>query len=176
MAYSFTEKKCIRKDFGKGFPLEQSLIKEIYGKMFSPTVEAGLLQKEQLTQYRDIPVYIRRSRYVPPNYQLVEPMMAAYVEEINRIENPSLRALMAHYGFATVHPYQDGNGRLARLLMNYVLGVSGFPWATIRKDDQQEYFHALEIGQVDGSLMHFARFIREYFKKAYKDLRKKALG
>lgn len=161
-AHRFVLKK-IEADFNWKVPMSGELIKEIFAHLFLPTVEAGLLDKETLTRYRNLPVYIRHSRYVPPNHEKVDALMSALVEELNKIQNALTRAILAHYGFVTVHPYKDGNGRVARFLMNYILCTSGFRWVTIRVEDQEPYFKALEAAQVDEDVRSLTNFLARYF-------------
>jgi Fic family protein len=53
-----------------------------------------------------------------------------------------------YLGFVAVHPFPDGNGRIARFLMNLCLMTAGVPWVTIRSDDRMRYFEALEAATV----------------------------
>lgn len=140
-------------------------IREIFAHLFSPSVKVGIIKKEELVQYRNHPVYIRNSRTVPPNHNKVGDLMRCMVEEVNEIDHAPTRALLAHYAFVTIHPYHDGNGRVARFLMNYILSVGGLPWITIRVEDRNKYFNALEVAQCDGNIKPFIDFMKEYFKK-----------
>ena len=54
----------------------------------------------------------------------------------------------AHYRFVTIHPFIDGNGRTAHLLMNMILMMKGFPPAIIRKNDRLAYIKSLEKPQL----------------------------
>ena len=54
------------------------------------------------------------------------------------------------------HPFVDGNGRTARLLMGLLLGQAGYPPALIRPEDRQRYISAIEHGQLGGSLAESA--------------------
>ena len=58
-----------------------------------------------------------------------------------------LAAAAAHTWFVTVHPFIDGNGRVARLLMNLMLMRYGYPIAVIAKEDRLRYYDALEFSQ-----------------------------
>ncbi len=155
--------QSIKNDFKKNVPLTELLIREIYAHLFSPSVEAGLLSKAQLTQYRNDAVYIRHSRFVPPNYLKMNELMRCLVEEINESEDAIIQAIIAHYGFVTIHPYFDGNGRVTRFLMNYLLCRNGLPWITIRVEDRDEYFSSLETAQCDENIVPFIDFLAKYF-------------
>ena len=63
--------------------------------------------------------------------------------EVNDI-NPILLAAEFHYKFICIHPFDDGNGRLARILMNFILMQNGFPPAIIKTEDKSNYFAALQ--------------------------------
>ena len=158
--------RMIDEHFKNDSPLTEYIIREIYAHLFSPSVEAGLLKKEQLTQYRNDAVFIRNSRHVPSNYLKIDELMRCLIEEINNIKDHVTQAVIAHYGFVTVHPYFDGNGRVARFLMNYLLGRGGIPWITIRVGDRDEYFKALEVAQCDEDIKPFAEFLRKYFAES----------
>ena len=72
----------------------------------------------------------RRIVYMPPEAKDVQPMMKQLTEWIRISERNvvpcAIRAAIAHYQFATIHPYLDGNGRTARLLTNAVLHLDGY--------------------------------------------------
>lgn len=59
---------------------------------------------------------------------------------------PIGRALLVQLQFVTIHPFMDGNGRLARLLMNRVLLIAGLPWVTIRSGERVPFFLASDPG------------------------------
>ncbi len=58
--------------------------------------------------------------------------------------NPILLAAEFHYRFVLIHPFDDGNGRLARLLMNFILMKYGYPPVIIKNEDKDNYVAALE--------------------------------
>ncbi|MBI4546069.1 MAG: Fic family protein, partial [Gemmatimonadetes bacterium] len=75
-------------------------------------------------------------------------------------------AALAHLDFVAVHPFPDGNGRIARLLMNLCLVTAGLPWVTIRTDDRLRYVKALEAATVGDDARPFARFVLDYVLQA----------
>ncbi len=63
--------------------------------------------------------------------------------------NPILLATEFHYKFIRIHPFDDGNGRMARLLMNLILMQFGFPPAIIKSEDKLQYFNVLRLADAD---------------------------
>jgi hypothetical protein len=134
---------------------------EWYRALFSEAVKSGLLEVHRLAGYRNGPVYIRNSKHVPPGHTAVSDAMDALFECLQREKNPAVRAVLGHFLFGFIHPYVDGNGRLARFLMNFFLSVAGYPWTIVRMERRTEYMSALENASTGGDIEPFARFIRE---------------
>ncbi|MCL5773106.1 MAG: Fic family protein [Firmicutes bacterium] len=156
-AFDFIISK-IQKDFAKA-NLNQELIKDTYYHLFKPSADAGIIDYLTLVKYRNAPAFIRGTSYVPPAYEKLPELMTNYESSINKVKNPLIKAILAHYFFVTVHPYLDGNGRTGRILMNYLLLTSGYHWITIRADQRAEYFEALRKGQVDNNILPFGKFL-----------------
>ena len=66
-----------------------------------------------LTGYRDDAVYLHTSRYVPPRWEAVRDAMPALFDLIEQAAEPGVRAVLGHWLFGYIHPYWDGNGRMA---------------------------------------------------------------
>ncbi len=94
--------------------------------------------------YRTGAVRIAGSSHVPPNPVKVPDLMEELFTEIQAITDPVERAAKLHHGIARIHPFADGNGRTARLAMNFVLLAAGYPPISIPTDLRQAYYHALE--------------------------------
>ena len=105
--------------------------------MFQPCVAAGL-RRAALAGYRNDAVYLR-SRYVPPRWEAVRDAMPALFDLLEEEKVPSVRAVLGHWLFGYIHPYPDGNGRMARFLMNVMLASGGYPWTVIRVQDREAY-------------------------------------
>ena len=58
-----------------------------------------------------------------------------------------------------IHPYADGNGRMARFVMNALLASGGYPWTVIRVDDRDACLASLERASIDQDMEPFARFL-----------------
>ena len=111
--------------------------------------------------YRSVPVRISGSVVVLPNPRKVPDLMQGFVEWLG--QSADLHAVElaaeAHYRLVTIHPFVDGNGRTARLLMNMILLMMGYPAAIIRKRDRLAYIGALEKAQLGGSKEGYLKII-----------------
>lgn len=130
-----------------------------YRELFAPSVTAGLLRPADLAGYRNNPVYIRRSTYVPPSHEAVRDIMPAFFELLVEESEPAVRAVLGHFVFVYIHPYSDGNGRIGRFLMNTMLASGGYPWAVVPVDKRKNYMHALEQASVGQNIVPFTEFL-----------------
>lgn len=147
--------------------ITDGLIQRLYVELFGPSVEAGIVSPDLLRGWRMEPAFLRGHLYVPPSPEKVPRLMRQYEDLVNGVEgHPVVRAVLAHLEFVTVHPYSDGNGRLARFLMNVALLGEGLPWVTIRNDDRPRYFSALHAAQVEGDVLPFVRFVLAYVQRS----------
>ena len=143
-------------------PLFRKAHRDWYFQLFEPFVTAGVYEATVLADYRNHPVYLRGSRYVPPRADMVVEGMAALAGLLEQERSPAVRAVAGHWLFGYVHPYPDGNGRLARFLMNAMLASGGYPWTTVRVEDRHTYMSALETASVGGDVTPFAELIAGY--------------
>jgi fido (protein-threonine AMPylation protein) len=135
--------------------------KDWYGELFQPCVSAGLIPAAALAGYRNDAVYLRTSRYVPPRWEAVRDAMPALFDLLERETDPGVRAVLGHWLFGYIHPYPDGNGRMARFLMNTMLASGGYPWTVIRVEDRDAYLAALDHASIDANIAPFTWFIAE---------------
>lgn len=91
--------------------------------------------------------------------------MKTYFDLLDEEEHSGVRAVLGHWLLGYIHPYPDGNGRLARFVMNAVLASSGYPWAVIRLDQRSRYMQALDAASFGGDIAPFARLISEHLDK-----------
>ncbi len=100
--------------------------------------------------YRRVPVRISGSQVVLPNWRKVSDLMDEFFSWIKKETKMHAIELAAeaHYRLVTIHPFVDGNGRTARLLMNMILMMKGYPPAIIRKKDRLAYIASLEKAQL----------------------------
>ena len=87
--------------------------------------------------------------------------MPVLFELLKEEPEPSVRAVLGHFIFVYIHPYMDGNGRIARFLMNVMMASGGFPWTVIPVEKRNDYMAALEKASVNQEIDDFAKFISE---------------
>lgn len=101
-------------------------------------------------RYRKEQVFITGTTYVPPPPEEVPGLMAAYIRELGDREavcHPVELAAYAHRRLVDIHPFLDGNGRTARLVMNLILISRGYCIVSIPPVLRQEYIAALRQAQ-----------------------------
>ncbi len=103
---------------------------------------------ESKGHFRTVPVYIRGSNMTPPPAHQVEPLMREWIIWIygEGLEYDAVtRAAIAHHGFEAVHSFEDGNGRVGRLLLNLMLMQEGYPPALLLNDWRTRYIQGLNV-------------------------------
>jgi len=136
-----------------------------YLALFSSSVTAGILSAAQLSGYRNQPVYIRNAQHVPPPYEAVRNCMLTLFDCLKDEENPAVKAVLAHWLIGFIHPYIDGNGRIARFMMNALLVSSGYPWTVIHLENRSKYLASLEKASIQGDIKDFAKLILKEMKQ-----------
>ena len=131
--------------------LHRTLLREDYtvyrslpgGVQTSYTVHAGQYKTRPnsvITRYGD------RFEYASP--EETPALMANLVDWYNQAEqegvlSPAELAIVFHYRYIRIHPFEDGNGRIARMMVNYILARHGYPMIVVRSSSKKEYLEAL---------------------------------
>jgi Fic family protein len=89
--------------------------------------------------------------------------------------NPVILASLFHYRFISIHPFDDGNGRVARIIMNFILMQFGFPPAIIKTEDKENYYAVLRLADAD-QLEPFIEYIAENLVRSLEIMIKGATG
>lgn len=124
------------------------------------------LDQEEAGQYRKVQVYISGTDYLPPKAEEVPHLMEHFINEIQsskRFMHPIEFAAICHKRLVDIHPFKDGNGRTARLLMNLILVNEGYGITSIPPVLRNEYINALILSQRENNpnIDIFIEFIAE---------------
>ena len=124
------------------------------------TLDHGL--DDQVGKYRTLQVYIRGVEWAPASPEQVprdmRTLLTWYAKNRSKV-HPVVAALYFHVGFEIIHPFVDGNGRVGRLLMNFILHKNGFPMVNIPNLQRNRYYEVLSEAQLNGNLRPFIEFV-----------------
>lgn len=154
-------------NYKKGLSLQ--IILYWHKKLFENTKPeiAGKIRQHQ--------VAISGSKFIPPFPAEIYPLLREFFKWYDRNKNKSHTielAALVHLKFVTIHPFNDGNGRISRLMMNFVLNKHKFPLVNIPYEKMSSYYNALERAQIKNIESIFVQwFFRRYIKEYKKYLR-----
>jgi Fic family protein len=100
-------------------------------------------------RYADLPRYVRTEagRYTFPSPAEIPALMGDFGAWLRNVVNGPVDSFEAHRRLVDIHPFNDGNGRTARLLMNLILLRDGYPPVSVRPEDWLEYIRGLQQAQ-----------------------------
>lgn len=138
-----------------GEPLSQWHIKSIHQLVLKN------IDTENAGSYRKVNVVISGAHHVPPDSLGVTDAMERLVDWCEEAQHlhPVERAARLHADFVKIHPFIDGNGRTARLLMNLELMKSGFPAVVLPIENRLEYYEALDLAHVSDNYTPFLQLM-----------------
>lgn len=120
----------------------------------------------QSGKYRRVQVFIGRS--IPPTSSEVPLLMTRLLKwySVNKSKlHPLILASYFHVEFEKIHPFVDGNGRVGRLLMNFILYKNKFPMINVPKKRKFKYYQVLQNAQYKNNLRGFVKFLIHILKK-----------
>lgn len=129
-------------DNNKNFTFSEHLVKELHSLIIQD------IDKKIAGQYRNVDVFIAGTEHKPPIAIKVPFKMRELIDWARKNYKKMYIvefAAIFHHKFVHIHPFQDGNGRTGRLLINIFLMQYGFPIAIIQKNDRQKYYRVLEM-------------------------------
>lgn len=142
--------------------ISKNLILELHKLVTKNTLKNDL--SDQIGIYRKVQVFIRGVEWLPTATKDVPSDMAQllswYTKNKSKL-HPLILAAYFHVTFEMIHPFVDGNGRVGRLLMNFILRKHKFPMINIPHKLRFKYYETLEKAQVTGNLKPFVDFLYE---------------
>ena len=157
--------RIIKSRLEEGAALDEELIKDVHQVVMENILEGGL--------YRSYNVRITGADFSPPDWTEVRTAMKWFMSDFETKKsdlNPIELASYVHAEFVRIHPFQDGNGRTARLLLNFMLMKAGYQPVIIEAKDRPIYYESLNNFAVTGNLESFYEFILDKEKLILEDL------
>jgi Fic family protein len=166
-----SHKKVFEEMLKETNDLSLNLIKKWHKELFFG------IDTEIAGRIREHTVAIAGSKFEPPQANEVDYLLRKFIQWYNNSKgktHPVELATLIHLRFVTIHPFTDGNGRISRLLMNFILNKNNFPMLDIEYTGRNSYYNALERSQTKNEerifLMHIVkRYLKQYKKYAKKD-------
>lgn len=143
--------------------LTQQVVLDWHWNLFNKTKPdiAGKIRKYQ--------VGISGSKFIPPSPVEIYPMLTEFFQWYKKnqdILHPIELAALVHLKLVTIHPFGDGNGRITRLVTNFVLNIKKYPLFDIPYEKRNSYYNALERSQVTKDDKIFLQwFVKRYIKE-----------
>ncbi|MDH5382771.1 MAG: Fic family protein [Cyclobacteriaceae bacterium] len=166
--------KYIEEVVKKERPLTETFIREIHEMILKEPYKVDSITPDgkpvkrmiQIGQYKTVPNHVKTKTGEIFRFASPEETPAKMAELMEWLRNelqkknkiPVLIAAEFHYRFILIHPFDDGNGRLARILMNFLLMMMGHPPVIIKTEKKIEYFKALQLAD-SGNLEFFINYI-----------------
>ena len=155
-------------------PVNEGVIKEINSLLLTDITYTKAIDEDERTikktatpgQYKKLPNHILQAdgaihRYVDPLQVSIEmEILCDWINQNLDTTHPAIVAAIAHYNLVRIHPFDVGNGRGARILMNLILLKKGYPPAVIRNERRRTYIETLTIAD-NGDLEPFISFVIE---------------
>ncbi|MDQ7822062.1 MAG: Fic family protein [Candidatus Eremiobacteraeota bacterium] len=147
-----------------GKAIKEADIKKLH-RLFFQKIDEGVAG-----HYRKVKVFITGSKYPMPAPEAVPMLMKGFMENLTKereLLHPVQFAAKMHKDFVMIHPFVDGNGRVARLLMNLILLREGYCIAIIPPVLRADYIRTIEKAREDDK--DFLQFIAEVVSETQKD-------
>lgn len=144
----------VKRAVSEGRLLDEEMLKDIHALLMENIMVGGV--------YRSVEVRITGAGFRPPAPQEMFQQMRWFFADMPR-QREKLNAIewaaWTHAEFVRIHPFPDGNGRTARILMNLQLLTEGFQPISIAKEERLAYYEALEAYAVRGELAPFTEMV-----------------
>jgi len=118
-------------------------------------------------------IAISGSKFMPPLAIELEFLLKEFFDWYSKNKtklHPVVLSALAHLKFVTIHPFSDGNGRISRLMMNFILNKNGFPMLDIPYENRNGYYTALERSQIKKEEKIFLQWFFKRYLKEYRRL------
>ncbi len=156
-----TEIITTKKDFSL------SLVLHWHKRLFQET------RLEIAGKIREHQVAISGSKFIPPSPVEIDPLLTDFFQWYKKnksIIHPVELAALVHLKLVTIHPFADGNGRISRLAMNFILHQYGYPMVIIHYEGRTSYYTALERAQTKNQEFIFVQWLFRRYCKEYSRL------
>jgi len=145
----------MRELAAKAAPIDEGVVRELHRRIVARSLpEIGGI-------YSTLPRRIAGSPVIFPNAAKIPELMRNYGEWLSKAEPVPATSFDAHFRLVAIHPFSDGNGRTARLLMNVLLIRGGYPPVAVRPEDRKTYLDTLEFASTKDDIGPYQTFMHK---------------
>ncbi len=137
--------------------LDENLLKDTHALLMGEDAIGGL--------YRNVDISIKGSMHTPPSHIKVYDRMKKYFVSLSSSNNLIEKIAFSLVQLDKIHPFLDGNGKLARIVLNYHLLYNKISPVVFPVEEKQTYFKCIEIFKVEKSIDSFVEFLKELLEK-----------
>ncbi len=122
------------------------------------------IDKDNSGKYRSENVVISGAKHAPPQHYKIVDLMQQLIHQYNgkwKNYHPIVRSTLLHGEFVKIHPFIDGNGRVARLLLNFELIRSGYTPIVMKVENRNQYYEVLDIAHTRMDYGSFIKMVKE---------------
>jgi cell filamentation protein, protein adenylyltransferase len=135
--------------------IDEGVVRELHRRIIARS------QPEIGGIYSTLPRRIAGSPVIFPNPAKIPQLMQEFGERLTKVGTEPSETFDTHFRLVAIHPFADGNGRTARLLMNLLLLRTGYPPVAVRPEDRKAYLDALEHASTHEDLDPFQTFMHQ---------------
>jgi len=147
----------------KGRPITEADVRDIHRLVVGTTLKA---EAGRYSQHRR---RIAGSMVVFPNPVKIPDLMKEFGQWLSETAASAETAIEAHLRLVSIHPFSDGNGRTARLLMNLLLTKDGYPPLVVRPEDRADYLDCIEKHQLHEDAADYQAFMLDRLNASLDD-------
>jgi Fic family protein len=153
----------MRELAAKDVPVDEAAVRELHRRIVLRS------QPDIGGVYSTLPRRIAGSPVIFPNPAKIPQLMKEFGEWLRNAKPYPAASFEAHYRLVAIHPFADGNGRTARLLMNLLLLREGYPPVAVRPEDRKTYLDTLEQASVPDDFKPFRAFLYQRLDATLED-------
>ncbi|MCU0104516.1 Fic family protein [Acholeplasma vituli] len=143
--------------------LTEEFLKDVHQIILEDIMVGGL--------YRQVNIQLIGSTHQPPDHVKVYDRMKKFFMNLEEFKGDAIElACYVHLSISKIHPFVDGNGRLARLMMNFILMKNDYLPISISREHIQAYFKALDVFKEQKDMTPMIDLVTERLMKRYNDV------
>ncbi|MFB5269782.1 Fic family protein, partial [Paenibacillus enshidis] len=162
---------CVSDNTSIRFTVLYNIRQKLTRQVFCNSQVLKSIDDEHAGAYRNENVIISGATHIPSDFVQVKALTEELIQHYDLHWQTNVHAVergsLLHIEFVKIHPFIDGNGRTARLLLNFELMKNGYPPIVIEKEDRAEYYRALDLAHTTGDHSQFIGLVTRTLNRTF---------